>query len=100
MERMELLEARLSELWDMHEQMATRCRGLAAVCRVMLPLVPATHATLLRLAASSYDNENALMQVQDVDPHAQTKVREAMDQMWTEILQVAEKRSRPAVGDD
>lgn len=100
MERIKLLEERLSELWDMHEQMATRCRGLAAVCRVMLPLVPATHATLLRLAASSYDNENALMQAQDVDPYAQTKVREAMDQIWTEILQVAEKRSRPPVGDD
>lgn len=66
----------------------------------MLPLVPATHATLLRLAASSYDNENALMQAQDVDPYAQTKVREAMDQIWTEILQVAETRSRPPVGDD
>lgn len=100
MERIKLLEERLSELWDMHEQMATRFRALAAVSRVMLPLVPAAHATLLRLAASSYDNENALMQAQDVDPYAQTKVREAMDQIWTEILQVAEKRSRPPVGDD
>lgn len=100
MERIKLLEERLYELWDMHEQMATRFRALAAVSRVMLPLVPAAHATLLRLAASSYDNENALMQAQDLDPHAQTQVREAMDQIWTQILRAAETRAQPQPGAD
>lgn len=98
MEDIEPLRARVAELWDMHQQLAARFTALVSVCRVMLPLVPADHALLQRLAATSGDALNAQLTADGMTADLQASVRQAHDQVWTEILQVSALRARPKAG--
>lgn len=95
MDDIEPLRARVAELWDMHQQLAARVMALSSVCRVMLPLVPADHALLQRLAASSCDALNTQLTADGMHADLQVCVRAAHDQVWAEILQVSALRDRP-----
>lgn len=93
-DRLTELEKQIDALTDAHRALSAEHMGLMAVCRVMLPLIPARPAMRRRLLTSAYDTYSAHMQSAGQDAEYQRMVRDAIDMVSASVM-AAEDNAAP-----
>lgn len=77
---------RLDELENAHRALAAQHTALLEVCRVLLPLIPASTDSVQRALVSAYDHCNAHMDEGRMDEEFQAMLRKWLDILSAEVL--------------